>query len=290
MKRMIFNGIIALLTATLLAGCAFGDGAAVSDSEKLPEPEEAGFAERIEGKYYGCTHENGDEPDTYLDIYFINGYLIAEVSETYAAYYAMELTTGDEAELYDTETSSVQVAALFFSGFSNFGEYWYESTVYTLTLTEYGVDFVSADGRTVSYTRDDTREAQHLPERYREVLLAEGGTDCPENMLGDWYASAGGRTEIFFRLEDGGRLLCIVKEPGEPIRLRIGLGWVNGDDGGLTVYSEQVGWANMSYRDSVEFAFVGEELTVYTSEDCVILPSDTKIVLIRYAPGTNNSL
>jgi len=261
--------LLVLLTAVLSAGCESGISG---------EPAEAGFAERIAGTYYTCGEGTDGEPDVCLEIYFIDGHLIAEADETYAAYWAMELIPTDEADLHRPESDTLQVTAFTFSGFSDFGEYWPESEQYTLRITGEGVDFTSADGVTISYLRDDTPEVQHDPERYREVL-GEGTGAADAGLVGRWKAETEDGTGISLRVEENGVLYCLCKRDGESVRMHIGLAAVDAERTTLTCMTERVGWADMPWNDVVGYALGTDgRLTLDVPEDCGMLPSGMKIV------------
>jgi len=274
---------LVLLTAVLSAGCESGSpgetAAASCESGDAVEPAAAGFAERIAGSYYACGAETEGEPDVFLEIYFIDGHLIAEADETYAAYWAMELIPSDEADLYRTESDTLQVTAFTFSGFSDFGEYWPESEQYTISITGEGVDFAPADGTTVSYFRDDTPEPQHDPERYREILGEGTAAVKDAGLAGGWKAETEDGTGIFLRIEENGVLRCLCKRDGEPVRVHIGLAAVDAERTTLTGMTERVGWAEMPWNDTIGYA-IGTDgrLTLDAPEDCGMLPGGMKIV------------
>ncbi len=275
MKRRIFYSFILLLTAALLFGCASADNHV---------PDEPSLAEQLIGRYYGYVSGDTEEPDTYLDIYFINGYLIAEAKETYAAYWAMEMTPMDEADLYSTTADTMQITARCFSGFSDSGEYWPESETYTLHMTDSGVDFTSADGSTVSYIRDDTLEAQHDPERYREPLFGETDAEYPDHLIGEWYGETPDGTGISLKMDDGGTVRCLSKRAGEPVCVHIGLAVFDAENAVLISMTERVGWSTMPWYDTVGFVLDDAgNLTLDTPEDCGILPAGQIIPLYRSA-------
>jgi len=274
MKRRIFYSFIILLTAALLFGCASADNHI---------PDEPSLAERLVGRYCGYVSGNTDEPDIYLDIYFINGYLIAEAKETYAAYWAMEMIPMDESDLYSTAANTMQINAHFFSGFSNFGEYWPESETYTLCITESGVDFISDDGSTISYVRDDTLEIQHDPEQYREPLIGENNVEYPEHLIGEWYGETADGTGIYLKMDNGGTVRCLSKRADEPVCVHIGLAVFDAESAVFTSMTERVGWSTMPWYDTVGFVLEDGTLILDTPEDCGILPAGQIIFLYRSA-------
>jgi len=242
MKHRIIFSFLTLLTAVLLFGCTSADNNIPADDNV---PNVPSLAERLVGKYYGYVSGDTDEPDTYLDIYYINGFLIAEAKETYAAYWAMEMTPLDETDFSGILSDTMEVTALYYSGFSNFGEYWPETEIYTLHITESGVDFLSADGSTVSYIRSDTLEAQHDPERYRDTLIGESNTDYPDLLTGEWFGVTTDGTAVYLHVESGGIIRCLSKRTGEPVNVHIGMAVQHTETSSLISMTERVGWSTM---------------------------------------------
>ena len=282
MKRILFFSFLMLLTAVLFVSCASGSSDGTDETVNTPLDADKGFAERLVGKDYRYVSGDTDEPDTYLDIYFINGFLIAEAKEPYAAYWAMEMIPADEDDLYSTTSDTMQVIAFFFSGFSNFGEYWSETEIYTLRITESGVDFTSADGSTVNYIRDDTLEAQHDPERYREPLIVENDAEYSDSMIGEWYGETADGTDIYLKIENDGTIQCLSKCAGEPVSLHIGLAVIDAENTVLTSMTERVGWSTMPWIDTVSMMLENDgHLILDTREDCGILPSACRLTFTR---------
>lgn len=279
MKRTVFLCILALVGAALLAGCAFGGTDGVNETEGVAVTEKKVLAERICGTYCAALTGDTSEPDTFLDIYFVNGHLVAEISEKYAAYYAMELIVVDEAVLYDTEAWSVNAIARFFSGFSNFGEYFDDSESLTIGLTDVGVNMIRSDGRVESYVRSDPSEAQHDPEIYREMLYAEGGGVSMSVVSGAWSAVTADGTKIYLEFSDDGTAVCLMKRVYEPISIRLGLAAIDRDGKSLILMTERVGWGTMPLYDTLEFG-IGDDgtLILKAADDCGVLPSGTEIV------------
>lgn len=262
MKRSLAILITCILTAVLCMGCA-------SDQN----PNTPCLAERLVGRYCRYGTDTAEEPEMYLDIYFLNGLLIAEGMETQAAYWAMELIPQEEADLYSTESDTIQVEAHIFSGFSNFGEYWPEKETYNIYINDTGVDFTPAKGNTVHYIRDDTLEPQHNPERYRETLASGEEIAVPERLCGIWKGETDNGANVYLTIRTDGTMQCLYKQPGEPVRLRIGLMAVDQDQAVLTCITEQVGWAMMPYEDTVRFTWSEDgSLLLHTTESCAILP------------------
>lgn len=241
-----------------------------------------GFAKRLVGKYNGCAAGDSGDSAVLLDIYFINGCLLAEVRDPYAAYWAMELIPTDEMALYSTTTDTIQAEARFFSGFSDNGAYWQERETYTLQITEVGVDFTSAGGESVSYIRDDARDAQHLPQQYREALYSEGDTEYPDSLIGLWQGTAADGSQVSFLIEANGIVYSLCQSADQPPRLQVGLAVIDPETAVLTAMTERVGWGSMPYFDTVAIT-AGEqgELLLDTQSECGILPSGMHLVLQR---------
>jgi len=279
MKRIFC--LLLILAAMVLAGCTADPGTIPVESEDVLYETGESLAQRLVGSYCGPVSAETGEPDIFLEISYFGGYLIAEAKETYAAYWAMELTPTNETALYSTAADSLEVQAAWFSGFSNNGAYWPQTELYTLQLTESGVDFISADGSVQSYIRDDTLEKQHDSEQYREMLAAEDGAVYPDRLIGTWCGETADGSEVFLAVGGDGAIQCLYRHEGDPIRVHTGRAVWNADRTVLTLLTERVGWGRMPWFDTVSVDCTAEQCVLRTQQDCGILPGETDVVLTK---------
>ena len=312
MKRKFVICLTAVLSAVLLFGCSHDPAqepvspeseaestesqsmtveseAPGTDSvpDSLPEstadtaePEKSPLGERLAGKYRKAGEGSEDEGETFLELYWINGILIAEITQTHAAYLAQELFPTDEDGLYSTSSDAVQAEAYTFSGFSGMGAYWEQTETYTLHLTDDGIDFVSSDGITDHYLRDDSLEPQHPTEPYREPLGIGDDTVFSDAYAGEWTGRTEGGGEVFLRLGEDGTVLCLYKQPGEPICVHTGLRSAADENGNVSCMTERIGWGNMPWFDTVSLSADNDgQLAVKTGEPCGFLPAGETFIL-----------
>lgn len=259
---------------------------------ELPIPEDSAnesdtipcFAERLVGRYSCETEESGT---TVLEIYLIDGNIIAEAEQEYAAYFAAELIADDSAVLYSSLVEQADFTVYAFSGFSNFGEYWDETPKVTLALTEDGVCLTESDGAVVEFVRDDTLEPIHEANRYGELLSELAESPYPEAMLGTWAAEVWGGHRIVLSMYDDGTIVWYCKTEGAPVAAYIGSGAVIcGADlasGTLVIVVERIGHANMPWQNSLRYELTSTGLLlVQNSEPDGLLPTDDEVALTQY--------
>jgi len=225
------------------------------------------LSDKLCGRYtYGSDETEDSET---LEISYINGNLILEVSEHYAAYYASELTDYDPEVFADFNADEITVTAHTFSGFSNEGNYW-EPQSYTIRITEDGIMLVYGDGSIKSYIRSDDAEPIHNAPSYYTAIL---GTEADTSLVGKWIYTDSDRT-LYIMMKENCEFTYCDKREGEPIDLKIGA-FVTGD-GAITAFTERCGYANMPFDFNVNYVLNGDTLTLTIDEKAITLTKTTK--------------
>jgi len=239
-----------------------------------------GFAERLAGRYISDNPENGR---TDLEVYWINGTLVAEAKQEYAAYFAAELIPKDSEILCNTTAEKAEFTVYAFSGFSNFGEYFDEIPLVTAALTDSGFAITEANGKTVVFTRDESAKPIHYAERLSEMLSQIADTTGYTNgITGSWTADIAGGYSIALELCGDGSLLLYSKKDGEPIEIYFGVGGIAKGTAGspdiLTVAAERVGYSEMPYIGEFEFELTGTGLLLLKNNEADgLLPTDDEV-------------
>jgi len=226
------------------------------------------LTDRLCGRYIYGSDETEDSET--LEIKYINGNLILEVSEAYAAYYASELVNYDPEILADFNAAEISVTAMTFSGFSNDGKYW-DPNKYTIKLNEdFGITLVYEDGTSKTYTRNEEAAPIHnSPSYYTEIL---GNTSDPA-LTGKWTYTDNSR-EMCIIIEENCTFICCDKRGNEPIDLKTGA--YTSEDGIITMIAERCGYAHMPYNLTYAYSVNGDTLTLTTDEEEIILTKTTK--------------
>ena len=279
---------IGWMTAALTVSVLFGSCGETFTTvppvpENRPEADAAesladSFAEGLTGIYRSESEETGE---TILQVYRIDGMLIAEAAEEYAAYYATELIPGQPEPAEDGTLREMTFTACRFSGFSDEGAYWDSGVPVTIALTESGFDMTSADGTVTGYTRDDSTGPHHDPERYTGYF-----TDAPEaSLTGEWTASTETGHTITLRLEEDGDMVWCSKKEGEPVEFHIGLASTDPDTGYLHTVTEKVGWGAMPWMYDMRYSFDADgHLLLENCEAEGLLPADTAVRFRKESP------
>lgn len=284
MKKTILTLTAALLFTVLAGGCDAPEVPIPPISQTSAQPEtnrntSPAFAERLAGRYR-C--EGGESGETNLEIYHLDGTLIAEAEQQYAAYFAAELIPDTPDILNDPEAESACFTVYAFSGFSNFGMYWEETPRITLSETEEGLLLTESDGTAVEFRRDNTLQPLHIPDRYAEYLPPRKEAAYPEGMTGIWTAEYFGGYRIHLLLSEDGRLRWYCKKEGEPISLFIGIGRAETVSGILTVIAERVGYSSMPWQFSLDYEVTGTGLLILKNKDIDgLLPTEDELVLTQ---------
>lgn len=259
--KHIFLTSCILALILLAAGCdAYPVGSTVAETAadtEIADDTDSGtavrtFAQRAEGIYSGY---GDDEGEITLQIYLLDGMLLAEVSTERAAYYAFELYAEDPDALYSTDAESAEFMRYSFSGFSMLGEYWDEGELLTLSLTAEGIEICCGDGTCEYYMRDDSLEPIHDAYKYAEHLASQPGTDSLP--VGTWYGATADGYAVSFTLDAGGGLFLCCKRDGEPVNVRIGTA-ANAGNSVFDSITERVGWGGQPYFCSTGFAVTDE--------------------------------
>nr|MBQ4320249.1 hypothetical protein [Clostridia bacterium] len=218
---------------------------------------------------YTCGSDETEDSET-LEISYINGSLILEVSEKYAAYYASELINYSPEALDDFNAAEISVTAMTFSGFSDNGKY-FEPENYTITINGYdGITLVYRDGTSKTYTRDDESAPIHnAPSYYTEIL----GSTADTALTGEWSYTDGERS-LYIIMEENCAFTYCDKRTGEPIDLKTGA--YTAGDGTMTVLAERCGYANMPYNFTFTYSVNEDTLTLTTDEEEITLTKTTK--------------
>jgi len=225
------------------------------------------LSDKLCGRYtYGSDETEDSET---LEISYINGNLILEVSEHYAAYYASELTDYDPEVFADFNADEITVTAHTFSGFSNEGKYW-EPENYTIKITEDGITLVYGDGSTKSYIRDEESAPIHNPAQYYTELT---GNIFDTELIGEWKYTDDSSSLYIIMKENGSYTFC-GKQGGEPINISIGA--FSSVDNTLNTICERCGYANMPFFETYAYTLDDDTLTLTTDQEAITLTKTTK--------------
>ena len=226
------------------------------------------LTDKLCGRYtYGSDEtENGET----LEISYINGNLILEVSEHYAAYYVSELTDYDPEVFADFNAAEISVTAMTFSGFSDDGKYWKPEN-YTIQINDdSGITLVYEDGTSKTYARNEESPPIHnAPSFYTEIL----GTTADPALVGDWSFNDGERS-LYIIIEENCAFTVCDKRINEPIDIKKGA--YTAKDSTITVLAERCGYANMPYNLTFTYAINENTLTLITEEEEITLTKTTK--------------
>jgi len=223
--------------------------------ESLP-PAEPCLGERLVGQYRRESEENGM---TWLAFYWLDGGLIAEVEQEYAAYFAAELIPDGDAE--------GKFRAQVFSGFSGEGEYWAETPEITLSLTPSGVMITESTGERVEFLREESPGLLHDPSVYAAAVLPPEAEAFPEALTGCWLCRSADRGRMLLQLEADGNLLWYRKTPGEPVEVLVGFGGADRQTGTISMMTEQIGWGRMPRMEEMHYALSEDGSLLLESSD-----------------------
>lgn len=276
-KQKLFITIV-LVCSVLYTGCGYTPVIEDTETEQLSANKTVSFAEQIVGIYK--THSD-ESAETVMQIYLLDGRLIAEVEEGYAAYYAMEWMPV-EPNNTDGDPNSERFVVYTFSGFSNFGEYWDTVQQITLTQTDTGLAIIDEGGNVTAYVRDDTAESIHTTEQCRSFLTEITGEPEKLSLHGQWKAITDDGYAVFLQLDADGRMRWYCKKDGEPIRFNIGVAAQNPEAGTICTVSERVGWAQRPWRCDFKYTYGSSgQLILENAEADGLLPDSSPIEFIK---------
>jgi len=234
--------VFVILLFVQLSGCE--NTIESTDNSSQTEVVQVSFTEQLVGTYKRYSEENGK---TVMQIYLIHEYLIAEVTEEYAAYYAMEWIPADTYETISKEKSG-DFTVYSFSGFSDSGKYFDTVRQIKVALTDTGIEIADQSGEVTVYTRDETCDPIHNPEIYTGFLQNKADNE----LVGSFSASADG-TDVFFQLDSDGKMIWCSKIVGEPIEIYIGVASVDTKAGRIHTMSERLGFGKMPWLYDLEY-------------------------------------
>jgi len=274
-----------LLTAALLL--SFSAGGCNDPSSPVPEqvpveekiPSPPSFVEQLVGRYRYNSEENGD---ILLELYHINGMLIAEADEEYAAYFAAELFPVDSAIAEKPAAMSAAFTVYPFSGFSNSGMYWEEKPRIIISKTESGIRIIEEDNTNIDFIRDNATEPLHTVGKYAELLPPSEETVFPPEICGVWTADYFSKCKILLCLQQDGTLLWYCKEDGEPVFVYFGAASADAETGTLTIIAERVGYAAMPFFFTLEYELTDTDLLLLKNVDTdALLPAEDHVTLTQ---------
>lgn len=251
-----------LLFLALITGCMHRADAPDTSTPVTEENASVTLILKLPGIYKSRSDENGE---TVMQIYRIGDRLIAEFDSEYSAYYAAELLQND-GQKADGDLSRWEFTAMYFSGFSNAGEYWDSGNAVSISLTESGVTVESCDGSAEEYIFASDADSIHDTGIYDTFFDDPIYEMYPEEYLGRWSTVTDDNTEIFVELSRDGSVTVCRKREGQPIALRVGTGRYIRDGSEMVFMTEQVGWGNQPLMSTLSCGFIGEVLVFIDSD------------------------
>lgn len=239
----------------------------------VPQPS-FGFEQRLVGQYKYNSEENGE---TVLELSLIDGVLIAQVQQAYAAYFAAELIP--EEPVLSDDAREANFTAYAFSGFADEGAYW-EPVRVTLALTQTGVTVTEENAAAVSFLRDDSLNSADSVRRCREILGQIASPDTPAPMQGTWTGETADGSRMFLQLGEDGSLLWSCKTDGSPVSIFIGAAADDQKNHILTIAAERVGWGQVPWIFTLEYAPEKDGgLMLKNSDDGGLIPTKDNVML-----------